>query len=171
MHNETRKCSGGPGPLLAVCAAIVLGFGTSALRGQESGGLISAKSIVKQIEVEGRASFSEEALLFKFDSTELANDRSRQQVAEIGKALADAKFQNAKFVVQGHTCDLGSDEYNLALSRRRAEAIRDMLVSQYGIVSGRLKVEGKGESEPAVPNYSDANRSKNRRVVVALVTS
>ena len=65
--------------------------------------------------------------------------------------------------VQGHTCDLGAAEYNRDLSDRRANAIKDYLVSQ-GIAADRLTARGYGEDRPRFPNDSEANRAKNRRV-------
>lgn len=65
--------------------------------------------------------------------------------------------------VQGHTCDLGEADYNRDLSARRAQAIKDYLVSQ-GIAADRLTPRGYGEDRPRFPNDSEANRAKNRRV-------
>ena len=65
--------------------------------------------------------------------------------------------------VQGHTCDLGDAAYNLSLSDKRANAIKDYLVSQ-GIAADRLTARGYGEDRPRFPNDSEANRAKNRRV-------
>jgi OOP family OmpA-OmpF porin len=65
--------------------------------------------------------------------------------------------------VQGHTCDLGDAAYNRNLSDRRANAIKDYLVSQ-GIAADRLTARGYGEDRPRFPNDSEANRAKNRRV-------
>jgi OOP family OmpA-OmpF porin len=65
--------------------------------------------------------------------------------------------------VQGHTDDIGAAEYNMGLSDRRANAIKDYLVSQ-GIAADRLTARGYGEERPRFPNDSEANRAKNRRV-------
>ncbi len=67
--------------------------------------------------------------------------------------------------IEGHTDDVGSDGANQTLSERRAEAVRTGLASR-GAHGGRLSTSGFGESRPAVPNNSDANRQKNRRVEV-----
>lgn len=68
-----------------------------------------------------------------------------------------------RFEIQGHTCDLGSVEYNQGLSERRAYAIYDYFVSN-GIDASRLTAVGFGELSPAYPNDGEENRSKNRRV-------
>ena len=70
--------------------------------------------------------------------------------------------------VQGHTCDLGDADYNRNLSDRRANAIKDYLVSQ-GIGADRLTARGYGEERPRFPNDSETNRAKNRRVELVVV--
>ncbi len=65
--------------------------------------------------------------------------------------------------IEGHTDSRGSESYNLDLSNRRANAIRDFLVER-GIAPERLDAEGFGELSPLVPNDSPENMEKNRRV-------
>lgn len=65
----------------------------------------------------------------------------------------------------GHTDDVGSDESNLDLSRRRAEAVRAWLAGR-GIDAALLKAEGHGESKPIAPNTTSSGRALNRRVEV-----
>ncbi|WP_426060869.1 OmpA family protein [Hymenobacter sp. B1770] len=65
--------------------------------------------------------------------------------------------------VTGHADSRGTDEYNQGLSERRAEAVRQYFTSR-GVDANRIITEGKGESEPAAPNTSPANMSRNRRV-------
>lgn len=65
--------------------------------------------------------------------------------------------------ISGHTDNLGSDEYNQALSLRRAQAVRNWLV-QRGVRSDRLKTVGKGEREPIADNNTVEGRSENRRI-------
>lgn len=65
--------------------------------------------------------------------------------------------------IQGHTCDLGPAEYNRSLSDRRANSIKEYLVSQ-GIARNRLEARGYGEDRPRFPNDSEENRARNRRV-------
>lgn len=61
----------------------------------------------------------------------------------------------------GYACDLGTEEYNLTLSKRRAEAVSKMLSSSKIEI---LTISYKGESEPVVPNTTESNRLQNRRV-------
>ncbi len=65
--------------------------------------------------------------------------------------------------IAGHTCDLGSFAYNLKLSQRRADAVRDYLVQHSGIAADVFVTEGMGESQPKFPNTKES-RQKNRRV-------
>lgn len=102
-------------------------------------------------------------ILFERDSAELADDASGRQVAEIAAAMKNLPHE--RFLVEGHTCDLGSDEHNKALSERRAVQICHRLV-RAGVEPGQLMMLGFGESDPAVPNTGEENRRQNRRVVV-----
>jgi OOP family OmpA-OmpF porin len=67
--------------------------------------------------------------------------------------------------IEGHTDGLGSAEYNLKLSERRAASVVNCLVDR-GIARDRLGSVGKGESVPVVGNDTEAQREQNRRVVV-----
>jgi OOP family OmpA-OmpF porin len=71
--------------------------------------------------------------------------------------------------VDGHTDSDGSPAYNQALSERRAAAVRDHLVSEGGLDPERFEVKGFGESKPAVPNDSAANKRRNRRVELTIL--
>ncbi len=70
---------------------------------------------------------------------------------------------NLKISVEGHTDSVGSAEKNTALSEKRAEAVRDHLVSS-GIPSDRITSSGKGQAEPVATNKTAAGRQQNRRV-------
>lgn len=69
--------------------------------------------------------------------------------------------------IEGHTDSQGTDEANLALSRQRAEAVRQGLIAQ-GIAGARIRVVGRGESVPVADNGSEAGRARNRRVEMYL---
>ncbi len=77
-------------------------------------------------------------------------------------------FPSAHFEIVGHTCDLGTDSSNLKLSQQRAKMLHDYLISN-GINGDRLKFRGIGQTEPAFPNTTEANRRQNRRVVVEIL--
>jgi outer membrane protein OmpA-like peptidoglycan-associated protein len=69
-----------------------------------------------------------------------------------------------RVTIVGHTDSIGAAPANLELSRRRAERVRTTLVSQYDIAAGRLRAEGKGETQPLDDNGTLPGRSRNRRV-------
>jgi OOP family OmpA-OmpF porin len=146
--------------LATLCAA--------SLAAQDGSAIKSADEITKQIVVEGRVAFAQKSLPFKLDSTELANDDANRQLIEIARALQSPELQNARFSLEGHTCDLGSDAHNLGLSQRRAVAIKALLL-RAGIDGSRLITDGLGETKPAVPNTSEGNRAQNRRVELRLI--
>ncbi len=82
------------------------------------------------------------------------------------KNLADfmSQFPQTTTVVEGHTDSVGSDAYNQGLSERRANAVRDVLVNQYGIGGERVNAVGYGESRPVADNATAEGRAINRRV-------
>jgi len=65
--------------------------------------------------------------------------------------------------ITGHTDAIGSDESNMALSMRRAEAVKTYLVNR-GIAADRLITVGKGEAQPIDTNDTDIGRARNRRI-------
>ena len=71
-------------------------------------------------------------------------------------------------MVDGHTDAIGSDEYNLRLSLRRAQAVLDYLV-RHGIERDRLESRGFGESRPVASNETEEGRAQNRRVELRVV--
>lgn len=100
---------------------------------------------------------------FDFNSANLRPD-SEPVLAQLYDGLvADTA---AAIVVEGHTSTEGSDEYNLDLSGRRAQAVVDDLVAR-GIDPARISAAGKGETEPIIsPDGDEASRSINRRVEI-----
>ncbi len=75
------------------------------------------------------------------------------------------KHPQTTAVIEGHTDSRASDAYNLALSQRRVDAVRDILIKRYGVKASRLGAVGYGERRPIAPNNSPANMQKNRRVI------
>jgi len=100
-------------------------------------------------------------VLFDFDKS-VVKPEGKLEVAKVGAALKRHPKDTA--VIEGHTCDIGTDEYNADLAQRRAESVKRCLV-QDGIEAGRLTAKGIGEGRPAVPNDTPPNRKLNRRVV------
>ena len=86
-------------------------------------------------------------------------------------SLADQIQQNKEATIEilGYTDNVGNGEYNLQLSDKRAGAVKDFLVSQG--ISNKIVSIGKGDQNPIMPNTSEANRQKNRRVEVFIRTA
>ncbi|MDW7691800.1 OmpA family protein [Flammeovirgaceae bacterium SG7u.111] len=72
-----------------------------------------------------------------------------------------------KVSLVGYTCDLGDTDNNIALAKKRAEFLRDLLINK-GIDSTSLIVISGGESNPLSPNTDEASRTLNRRVEIRL---
>jgi outer membrane protein OmpA-like peptidoglycan-associated protein len=69
--------------------------------------------------------------------------------------------------IEGHTCDLGTSEYNIGLAERRADTVRDYFVSR-GISAGRLRTASYGEENPEHANIHEEARRLNRRVALVV---
>ncbi|MGE1175548.1 OmpA family protein [Pseudomonas sp. BW7P1] len=82
------------------------------------------------------------------------------------KNLADfmKQYPSTHTTVEGHTDSVGPDAYNQKLSERRANAVKQVLVNQYGVESSRVQSIGYGETRPVADNKTEAGRAVNRRV-------
>ena len=99
---------------------------------------------------------------FGRNSAELTPE-TKKTLDTVAVALKSQDLVAQCFQLAGHTCDLGDDAYNMDLSRRRADSVREYLVS-LGVDSARLVTTGYGETAPMVANQSESDREKNRRV-------
>ena len=98
---------------------------------------------------------------FDFDSADLTSD-ARITLDRLGYALVDDRLRNFSFMIEGHTDAKGSDDYNQALSERRAQAVRQYLVAQFGIDPGRLAARGIRQATP-VRSVASRRRRKSSR--------
>jgi len=98
-------------------------------------------------------------LQFAFDDYSLSS-KSKENLEKLAGWMK--KAQDAKIQIEGHTCDIGTSEYNLALGERRASSAKTYL-ENLGIASGRISTISYGEERPLVPNKDEGNRSQNRR--------
>ena len=112
-------------------------------------------------------SVSTNGILFDSGSANL-QPQSMGIIRQIYQVMEQDTSLNLRIV--GHTDSDGSEEVNQKLSEARAGAVRDALVSVYGIDSGRLLTQGMGESEPVSENTSPEGKAKNRRVVFERIT-
>ena len=98
---------------------------------------------------------------FDFDKADIEPE-SKPTLDEIAKFLN--ANPNISLVVAGHTDSQGGFDYNVDLSKRRAQAVANELVKSYGIAAARLTPFGAGMAAPIASNSDEAGRAKNRRV-------
>jgi outer membrane protein OmpA-like peptidoglycan-associated protein len=107
-------------------------------------------------------------VLFDTDQATIRPDAAKALHAIAVKIKA--AHPNARLRVEGHTDDRGDAAYGMRLSERRAAAVAAWLIRTEHFSKALITTKGFGETAPAVPNTSDANRQKNRRVVITVST-
>src|SRR5690606_26721404 len=122
-------------------------------------------------------------ILFDLNSAGL-RPSAKAQLDQVAAALKDMGFSNEgskditlapngepaqKIVIEGHTCDLGTEIHNKDLSTSRAQAVVAYLETK-GVGSKFMATRGWGEQRPVAPNTSEPNRERNRRVDFVRVT-
>jgi outer membrane protein OmpA-like peptidoglycan-associated protein len=103
-------------------------------------------------------------IYFDFDKATLKPESARA-LQEIAAAIKAAPTR--ALVIEGHTDDIGSDQYNDQLSARRAAAVKAALVSDHAANAALLSTAGHGERRPVESNDTLAGRARNRRVELA----
>lgn len=103
-------------------------------------------------------------VLFAFDSS-VIRESAKATLAKVARALSNNP--NETLHIEGHTCNIGTEQYNMGLSERRANSVKEYLVNS-GISADRITTEAFGESQPLVPNESEAARELNRRVELTI---
>jgi outer membrane protein OmpA-like peptidoglycan-associated protein len=106
-------------------------------------------------------------VLFDFDKAVLKPEGK----AEVDRLVAEMnKYPTDSVTVVGHTCNVGTEAYNMGLGQRRSDAVKAYLVAS-GIAAERITSVSKGESEPAVPNMgkNSENNKLNRRAEFAIL--
>jgi outer membrane protein OmpA-like peptidoglycan-associated protein len=99
-------------------------------------------------------------VLFDFNQASL-KPGAKEKLAKVSGILL--AYPSLRMSVEGHTDSIGSDDYNLKLSQRRADAVRDYLTSN-GISSSIVQAIGLGKADPVASNDDNAGRQQNRRV-------
>ena len=118
-----------------------------------------AASMAKDLATTGKATVY--GIYFDFDKADIKPE-SEPALREIAKLLSERS--DLKIHVVGHTDNIGDFDYNVDLSRRRAEAVVSALTAQHGIARERLRPAGVGPLAPAATNLTDEGRTLNRRV-------
>lgn len=104
---------------------------------------------------------------FDFDRADLKPE-GRKLLDQVASAVNSVALETV--IAVGYTDAIGSVQYNLGLSDRRANAVKSYLVTK-GIDANRIYTEGKGKADPIASNATAEGRSKNRRVEVEIVGS
>lgn len=104
---------------------------------------------------------------FAFDSADLTADAKKNldAVAEIF-----IEFPDTELMIEGHTDSVGNDDYNMKLSKRRADSVVAYLKSK-GVAGNRFKVEAFGETRPRFENETKEGQAKNRRVEIGVAAN
>ena len=98
-------------------------------------------------------------IFYGLDSSELSPE-SRQMLERVADALR--RTSGTRVVIGGHTCELGTTEYNIALGQRRAVGVRDYLM-RMGVDRARIEVRSFGEESPRVAEHTEEAYQQNRR--------
>ena len=114
-----------------------------------------------------KGTMKENIVNFAFDSSNLTS-AAKTNLDKLAKVLKNNPDTNIN--IYGHTDSKGSDSYNLALSERRANAVKSYLSSK-GISSSRMIATGMGESNPVATNDTESGRAQNRRVEFAITAN
>lgn len=116
-------------------------------------------SATKKVKVVKPVLSPKEEYYFAFDQYEL----SPATIKDLDKAVEYFKYHpDEQIEIQGHTCSIATEEYNLALGEHRADAVRKYLVDN-GISPDKIKTISYGEEKPAYDNSAEITRKKNRR--------
>jgi OOP family OmpA-OmpF porin len=107
------------------------------------------------------------ASLFAFDSDEL-NAEGKSAIEEYRKQLRPELSEAYAGIIIGHTDSTGNAEYNMGLSKRRAQAVADYLIST-GVDASKLRIVGRGMNDPIASNETEEGRALNRRVDIIVV--
>lgn len=126
----------------------------------------AAKSVeMQQVAVQNEVKLDSDAF-FDFDKSAV-RDETRVELDRIIGVIKAGKLASSVTII-GHTCSIGTDQYNAGLSKRRAQSVADYLTAN-GVTTD-LVIDGKGESESQFPNDNAENRKKNRRVDINFIT-
>ncbi|MGB5941478.1 MAG: OmpA family protein [Leeuwenhoekiella sp.] len=100
--------------------------------------------------------------------TNKSNINTASQKTLDGLAKVMMEYPQTNVLVIGHTDNTGAAEYNMTLSKQRAQSVTNYLIKD-GIASGRFTTQWYGETQPKYDNNTSDGRSKNRRVTLAIV--
>lgn len=145
LIDQRLPTSHGPGPLLKFITAQLLLSDSTAERDPKTR---TSKTISVQVE-------------FAFDSVDLSRE-AIEQLHPLGQALRSPDLNRLQFLVEGHTDSVGDADYNLRLSKQRAESVKQHLIDYYQLAPTSLDVVGRGETD--LLDVGNPASAANRRV-------
>jgi len=95
------------------------------------------------------------------------SSRAQEKLDTAAVLLQD--YPDLRIRITGHTCDKGTNDGNIRIGAQRAQSAKNYLVNTKGIRQNRIEIATKADSEPVVPNTSEENRRKNRRVQIEII--
>lgn len=134
------------------------------VRVDDGKGGTASDSVIIRVVAPPRREYAFEDVHFDFDRYTLRNEALRVLDEAVRAMQGDATL---RLTLEGHTCDIGTAEYNLALGERRAQAVREYLQSR-GIGVDRLQTVSYGEERPKYDNSREETRRRNRRAALVV---
>ncbi len=122
--------------------------------------IASSQKEITQIDYKVGETIKLDNIFFKTDKSVLLPE-SITELDKLVKIMTDNT--SLKIEINGHTDNVGTDEYNMKLSRNRAKAVVKYL-TEHGVDSERLNYKGYGSTKPVATNYTEEGRALNRRV-------
>ncbi|TYK65841.1 OmpA family protein [Colwellia echini] len=172
----TKPATPEPAPV-AKAAPVVAA--TAAVNDKDNDGVVDAQDNCNdtaanvKVDSKGCTLYSEETAEINLNVA-FANNSSVITLAMMSdiQRLADfmMTYQDTNVVIEGHSSAQGNDQYNLTLSQKRADAIKNTLISKYGISANRLTAIGYGETKLLSTGNSSADHKQNRRVIAVIET-
>jgi outer membrane protein OmpA-like peptidoglycan-associated protein len=107
------------------------------------------------------------SIQFKFASDNQVVPGAMEMIRKVADHIKKPP-EYKKIVVKGHTDSVGSDQFNLTLSERRAKTVREALIKTFGLDGNRIEAIGMGESMPVADNGNFQGRQQNRRVEIVI---
>lgn len=139
-----------------------------------SGAIHDAETKKSFVAVDDAAAADKEAIATKqvsisFRTGEYQLDDNAKNLIDLQFVDIAKAFGNARIRIEGNTDNVGNRQSNIALSKRRAEAVKNYLVQQHGMDPNRFIVIGNGPDQPVASNNTDAGKAQNRRTDFELV--
>jgi len=154
MNPTTKKV------IVVITILVIIGAGAYFYKKSKIKPIVEKEPIEPKIEPIKVLQDAFDNLNFDFGKATI-RESSFPSLDKLAEVLNESK--DWKIAIEGHTDDKGSLATNLKLSQNRANSVKEYLVKK-GIATDRITATGFGETKPIVPNDSNANRDKNRRV-------